>query len=101
MTNVNIGAVLLGTVLVLYLYFAPALVAFLPLIWTSHFFGWGLAGIWSGLLAFMLVRLAAVGWRYRSGEWARVSTGRAGDHPAKGRGPAWHDGRYGNALGDQ
>lgn len=80
---------------------AAALVAFLPLIWTSHFFGWGLAGIWSGLLAFMLVRLAAVGWRYRSGEWSRVSTGRAGDHPAKGRGPAWHDGRYGDALGDQ
>lgn len=51
---------------------AAALGAFLPLIWASHVFGWGLAGIWTGLLAFMLARLAAVWWRYRSGRWARV-----------------------------
>ncbi|GED97664.1 MATE family efflux transporter [Gordonia crocea] len=46
-----------------------ALVAFLPLIWASHVFGWGLAGIWTGLLVFMLARLAAVYWRYRQGGW--------------------------------
>ena len=51
---------------------AAALGAFLPLIWASHVFGWGLAGIWTGLLAFMLARLAAVWWRYRSGQWVRV-----------------------------
>ena len=47
-----------------------ALGGFLPLIWASLGFGWGLAGIWSGLSAFMLVRLVAVGWRARSGAWA-------------------------------
>ena len=37
------------------------MIGFLPLIWASLAFGWGLAGIWSGLAAFMLVRLVAVG----------------------------------------
>ncbi|SFM74684.1 putative efflux protein, MATE family [Pseudonocardia ammonioxydans] len=43
---------------------------FLPLIWLSLLFGWGLAGIWTGLSAFMVVRLLSVGWRARSGRWA-------------------------------
>ena len=47
-----------------------ALGGFLPLIWLSLAFGWGLAGIWTGLAAFMLVRLVAVGMRARSGRWA-------------------------------
>jgi putative MATE family efflux protein len=47
-----------------------AVVGFLPLIWASLAFGWGLAGIWSGLTAFMLVRLVAVGLRLRGGRWA-------------------------------
>ena len=33
-----------------------ALVGFLPLIWLSMVFGWGLAGIWSGLSAFMVLQ---------------------------------------------
>jgi putative MATE family efflux protein len=49
---------------------AAALVGFLPLIWASLAFGWGLAGIWSGLALFMLVRLVAVALRTRSGAWA-------------------------------
>ncbi len=52
---------------------AAAVIGFLPLIWASLAFGWGLAGIWSGLAAFMLVRLVAVGLRVRGGRWA--STG--------------------------
>jgi putative MATE family efflux protein len=47
-----------------------AALGFLPLIWASLLFGWGLAGIWTGLSAFMLVRLGAVTWRARSGRWA-------------------------------
>ncbi|ANY08373.1 MATE family efflux transporter [Pseudonocardia sp. HH130630-07] len=47
-----------------------ALGGFLPLIWLSLLFDWGLAGIWTGLTTFMLVRLVAVGWRARSGRWA-------------------------------
>ncbi|MGW5313722.1 MATE family efflux transporter [Nocardia thailandica] len=49
-----------------------ALTGFLPLIWLSLVFDWGIGGIWSGLVAFMLARLIAVVWRARSGEWARV-----------------------------
>ncbi|MEJ3657663.1 MATE family efflux transporter [Actinomycetes bacterium KLBMP 9759] len=49
---------------------AAALIGFLPPIWASLAFGWGLAGIWSGLVAFMLIRLVAVGLRARSGHWA-------------------------------
>ncbi|MFT4201101.1 MATE family efflux transporter [Gordonia sp. (in: high G+C Gram-positive bacteria)] len=49
---------------------AAALGVFLPLIWASHFFGWGLAGIWTGLCAFMVARLGAVWWRYRGNAWA-------------------------------
>ncbi|MFD5829150.1 MATE family efflux transporter [Lentzea sp. NPDC060358] len=47
-----------------------AVVGFLPLVWASYVFGWGLAGIWTGLSLFMLLRLVAVVWRTRSGEWA-------------------------------
>lgn len=49
-----------------------AVVGFLPLVWASYGFGWGLVGIWSGLSAFMVLRLVAVVWRARSGEWAVV-----------------------------
>jgi putative MATE family efflux protein len=46
-----------------------ALVGFLPLIWLSLVFGWGLLGIWSGLSTFLVLRLAFVGWRAFSGHW--------------------------------
>ncbi|MFE3618046.1 MATE family efflux transporter, partial [Streptomyces anulatus] len=51
---------------------AAALTGFLPLIWLSLIFDWGVAGIWSGLVAFMLLRLIAVVARAKSGRWARV-----------------------------
>jgi putative MATE family efflux protein len=51
-----------------------ALVGFLPLTWLSLVFGWGLAGIWSGLTLFMLLRLVLVGWRAVSGRWAVTGT---------------------------
>jgi putative MATE family efflux protein len=47
-----------------------ALVGFLPLIWLSLAFRWGLPGIWSGLSAFIVLRLVFVGWRAASGRWA-------------------------------
>jgi Na+-driven multidrug efflux pump len=52
-----------------------ALVGFLPLIWLSLAFGWGLVGIWSGLTTFMVLRLAFVGWRAWSGRWLVAGTG--------------------------
>lgn len=47
-----------------------ALAGFLPLIWLSLVFGWGLAGIWAGLSAFIGLRLVFGVWRAVSGRWA-------------------------------
>ncbi|KAA8884881.1 MATE family efflux transporter [Nocardia colli] len=49
-----------------------ALLGFLPAIWLSLAFDWGIAGIWSGLVAFMVLRLVAVSWRAWSGRWAQI-----------------------------
>ncbi|ALG12939.1 MATE family efflux transporter [Kibdelosporangium phytohabitans] len=49
-----------------------AIVGFLPFIWLSMAFDWGLSGIWTGLAAFMVIRLVAVLLRTRSGRWAVV-----------------------------
>ncbi|MFE6858770.1 MATE family efflux transporter [Nocardia sp. NPDC057668] len=49
-----------------------ALLGFLPPIWLSLANDWGIAGIWSGLVIFMVLRLAAVSWRALSGRWARA-----------------------------
>jgi Na+-driven multidrug efflux pump len=49
-----------------------ALAGFLPLIWLSLVFGWGLAGIWSGLTLFIVLRLIFVGWRALSGRWVVI-----------------------------
>ncbi|MCZ0726771.1 MATE family efflux transporter [Mycolicibacterium iranicum] len=48
---------------------ASALIGFLPLIWLSLAYGWGLLGIWAGLATFMVLRLIFVGWRALSGRW--------------------------------
>lgn len=49
---------------------ACALGAFLPLIWLSWAFGWGLTGIWIGLTLFLVTRMIAVVLRTRSTHWA-------------------------------
>lgn len=49
-----------------------ALVGFLPLIWLSLAYDWGLAGIWTGLSTFLVLRLAFGGWRALSGRWAVI-----------------------------
>ncbi len=48
------------------------LLGFLPMIWLSLVFHWGIAGIWAGLSGFIVARLVAVGIRAVSGRWARV-----------------------------
>ncbi|UXA19908.1 MATE family efflux transporter [Mycobacterium sp. SMC-4] len=48
---------------------ASALLGFLPAIWLSLAFGWGLLGIWAGLSTFMVLRLLFVGARVLSGRW--------------------------------
>lgn len=49
-----------------------ALAGFLPLTWLSLILNWGLAGIWSGLTTFIVLRLVFVGWRTFSGRWVRA-----------------------------
>jgi putative MATE family efflux protein len=49
-----------------------AVVGFLPLVWLSLVYHWGLVGIWTGLSVFMLFRLAAVLGRLGSGGWSVV-----------------------------
>jgi putative MATE family efflux protein len=49
-----------------------AALGFLPLVWASLAFGWGLTGIWTGLAAFMVLRMITVLWRTWSGRWAVV-----------------------------
>ncbi len=49
-----------------------ALLGFLPLTWLALAFHWGLAGIWSGLTTFIVLRLIFVGWRALSGRWVRA-----------------------------
>jgi putative MATE family efflux protein len=54
-----------------------AAVGFLPLVWLSLVRGWGLVGIWTGLSAFVVIRLVAVVLRVRSGGWAVAGAVRA------------------------
>ena len=51
-----------------------AVVGFLPLIWLSLKFGWGLAGIWAGLSAFIGLRLIFGCLRVLSGRWGVTGT---------------------------
>jgi putative MATE family efflux protein len=49
---------------------AAAVFGFLPLIWLSLAFGWGIGGIWAGLALLIVIRLAGTIMRTRSGRWA-------------------------------
>lgn len=49
---------------------AAAATGFLPFVWLSFALDWGLAGIWTGLSLFMIVRLGTVLARTKSGRWA-------------------------------
>ncbi|MDM7487622.1 MATE family efflux transporter [Rhodococcus sp. CSLK01-03] len=60
---------------------ASALFGFLPVVWCSLVWDWGLAGIWTGLTVFIVFRMAAVVWRTRSGRWAVTGADRQGRFP--------------------
>lgn len=46
------------------------LCGFLPMIWASLWLGWGLNGVWAGLMLFIVLRLIALLWRLRNDAWA-------------------------------
>ena len=54
-----------------------AALGFLPVVWASFAFDWGLVGIWTGLGVFMLFRLLSLLARTRSDRWAVVGAVRA------------------------
>jgi putative MATE family efflux protein len=49
-----------------------ALAVFVPIALVSLHLGWGVVGVWAGLNALMLVRLATCGARFAGGRWQRV-----------------------------
>lgn len=61
---------------------ASALIGFLPVVWAAFAFGWGLLGIWSGLAAFMVLRLIFVLVRARGDSWAVAGATRDRTQPA-------------------
>jgi putative MATE family efflux protein len=65
--GVLIGAGDVGFMAILTL--AAGLGAFVPIDLCALHFGWGLGGVWAGLLAFYLVRLAGMTWRARGTRW--------------------------------
>lgn len=48
---------------------ASVILGFLPPVWLTAFFGWGLSGVWCGLLGMMVLRLGFVILRYRGTAW--------------------------------
>lgn len=51
------------------------LFGYLPLTWLSLACGWGLTGVWCGLLAFIVIRMGAVTVRFRNDAWMRANSG--------------------------
>ena len=65
-----------------------AAAAYVPIALAALAFGWGITGVWCGLLALMAVRLVTLGARFRGGRWAvtgaaRAPGGRARRAPAR------------------
>lgn len=51
---------------------AAALLVLVPIGLLALANGWGLTGVWMGMSAMMVARLAATVWRWRSNAWARA-----------------------------
>lgn len=47
-----------------------SVLAFCPLALTSALLGWGIVGVWSAIVAFLLARLLSCGLRFRTERWA-------------------------------
>jgi Na+-driven multidrug efflux pump len=46
------------------------LAVYVPIALLALHLGWGITGVWAGLLAFVGVRLALLGGRFARGRWA-------------------------------
>ena len=54
---------------------ASVLLGYLPLVWLSFAFDWGLTGVWCGLLTFIIIRMVAVTIRFRGDAWMTANSG--------------------------
>jgi putative MATE family efflux protein len=52
-----------------------ALGGFVPLTLATAYWSWGLGGVWAGLTAFIVVRLAGMVWRARTDRWVVLGSG--------------------------
>ena len=53
---------------------AAAFCSYLPMIWLSYSFHWGLAGLWGGFVLFIMVRAVAGLIRQWRGKWIIYGT---------------------------
>jgi Na+-driven multidrug efflux pump len=56
---------------------AASLLVFVPVALASLAFGWGIVGVWCGLLGLIAVRLVTCAWRFTGRRWAIVGATRA------------------------
>jgi len=52
-----------------------ALGGFVPLTLAAAYWDWGIGGVWAGLTAFIVVRLAGMVWRARTDRWLVLGSG--------------------------
>ncbi|MGH2832971.1 MAG: MATE family efflux transporter [Solirubrobacteraceae bacterium] len=55
---------------------ASSVLAFCPLALASAALGWGIVGVWSAIVAFLLARLLTCGLRFRTERWAVIGATR-------------------------
>lgn len=53
---------------------ASALIGFIPVVWLSLAFDWGIGGVWVGLASFIALRAVAVVLRFQSMKWAESAS---------------------------
>jgi putative MATE family efflux protein len=54
---------------------ASALGVYVPVALAALAFGWGIVGVWCGVVGLMAARAVGLGWRLSSGRWAVVGVG--------------------------
>jgi putative MATE family efflux protein len=54
---------------------ASALGVYVPVALAALAFGWGIVGVWCGVVGLMAARAVSLGWRLSSGRWAVVGVG--------------------------
>lgn len=59
---------------------------YVPIALAALHFDWGIVGVWSGLIALLVARALALGWRFRSRRWAVTGAPAPAPRPRPGDG---------------